>query len=437
MGLKVVPLDSGNEKQHRTVIATATNELIKVRPPFDQTPAEAAAGIKPQNTTYAPGNILRYGAGRGASDTDTAAFVSALASTALVVIPTGTYQFTGPILVPSNTVIWCEPGVEVVMPDGGLASDIGWIRMRDVEHVTIYGNGSRWSFQTKPVANEQRHVFDIRGSKNIHISGTRAEDSGGDGYYIGAGAINLYSERVFLEDVQANNCRRQGVSIVSVKQCWIYGGVFKEIDGTAPQAGIDIEPSDATDELLGIRIHNVVTQNCTGPGIKVVINDLPVGYPVDIVITGHKDEGSQNAFNPQYGTSLRGSITYRDCQSIEALGSGIFVRGWRSISAPILIENFTCDDPNDANDTSNAYNGHAISIFSTGTDTSDDIGNIVISGLRARDTRGTPQMKTGVYAQQPRSRGDVQQRQGDSSAQDRGLCRSCGRAQVHLGHLHR
>ena len=64
MGLPVVPLDSNNEKQHRTVIATATNELIKVRPPFDQTEGEAAAGAFPLNPQYPPGpsggHIFRF-----------------------------------------------------------------------------------------------------------------------------------------------------------------------------------------------------------------------------------------------------------------------------------------------------------------------------------------------------------------------------------------
>jgi hypothetical protein len=62
MSLPRVPLDSSNERQHRTVIATATNELIKVRPPHDQTSAEAAEQIVPIDPRYAPGDIRRYGA---------------------------------------------------------------------------------------------------------------------------------------------------------------------------------------------------------------------------------------------------------------------------------------------------------------------------------------------------------------------------------------
>jgi hypothetical protein len=351
------------------------------------------------NRAYYYGDLRRYLGTGGDSTVDTLAFTNALAAGHAIRIPkmSSAWEFTGPILVPSDTVIVCDPGVEVMMPDGGLVSDIGWIRFRDVENITIHGNNSRWYFETKPSADEQRHAFDVRGSSNVTLRDLLAEDSGGDGFYVGAGATNLYSQNVRLENCRADNCRRQGLSIVSVINCWVDDCYFSNITGTSPQAGIDIEPNGATDEIRGVRITNVITANCTGPGIKIVTNDLPSDYPIDIVITGHKDTGSENAFNPQFGTQMTGGIVYRDCHSVEAQGSGAFIRGWRSVSAPILIENFTCDDPNAANDTTNAYNGHAVSIFSTGSDAADDIGNIDIIGLRARDRRGSPQMKSAVY----------------------------------------
>jgi hypothetical protein len=64
MALPRVPTESSNEKQHRTVIATTVNELAKTRPPFDQTAAEAAAGVTPLNYEYPPGpsggHIFRF-----------------------------------------------------------------------------------------------------------------------------------------------------------------------------------------------------------------------------------------------------------------------------------------------------------------------------------------------------------------------------------------
>jgi hypothetical protein len=57
MPLPRVPTDSNNEKQHRTVIATTVNELVKTRPPFDRTGAERTAGVTPLDYSYAPGHL--------------------------------------------------------------------------------------------------------------------------------------------------------------------------------------------------------------------------------------------------------------------------------------------------------------------------------------------------------------------------------------------
>lgn len=71
MTLHRVPPDSSNERQHRTVIATAVNELVKVRHPYDITGAEQSAGNGPRDVAYDPGNILRFGA-RSAQSSATA-----------------------------------------------------------------------------------------------------------------------------------------------------------------------------------------------------------------------------------------------------------------------------------------------------------------------------------------------------------------------------
>lgn len=79
-----VPLDSQNDRQHRTVIATATNELIKVRPPFDRTTAEAGASITPIRFEYPPGNPIRNGAEGDGSTVDDDAIQAAIDSNSLV-----------------------------------------------------------------------------------------------------------------------------------------------------------------------------------------------------------------------------------------------------------------------------------------------------------------------------------------------------------------
>jgi hypothetical protein len=367
-----------------------------------RTALEIANSITPVDDGYIPGHIQRYSTGVGVTDStaDTAAFTAAFTSGHPVILPklANAYRFTGPLLIPSNTVIWCEPGVQVLMPDGGLPSDIGWIRMRDVDNITIHGNGSTWGFVTKPTANEQRHVFDIRGASNVRIRDTIAVKAGGDGYYVGAGSTNDFSENIYLENIQADNCRRQGMSAVSFKNLWVNGALFENIIGTSPQAGLDIESNAATDEMTGGKFSNIVTRNCAGAGIAATINDLPADYKLDIVIENHSDDGSLTGFLPQRGTQMRGRIRNVAPQYINSGESGIEVRSWATNSAHIEIIDPYVLNPN-VNNVAPAYAGHGISVFNPGSDGALDIGNVTIVRPRIVDNRGgSALMKDCIYA---------------------------------------
>jgi hypothetical protein len=84
MSLPRVPTDSSNEKQHRTIIASTVNELVKLRQPNDKTSAEAAEGVVPLDQRYPPGDPLRNGAKGDGSTADDIAIQDALDSNGLV-----------------------------------------------------------------------------------------------------------------------------------------------------------------------------------------------------------------------------------------------------------------------------------------------------------------------------------------------------------------
>jgi hypothetical protein len=79
MSLPLVSTDlhTSQERQHRTQIANALNECIRVRPPHDVTEEEITAGITPIDTTYPPGDVRRYGAVLDGTTDDTDAFQNA------------------------------------------------------------------------------------------------------------------------------------------------------------------------------------------------------------------------------------------------------------------------------------------------------------------------------------------------------------------------
>jgi hypothetical protein len=333
-------------------------------------------------------------------------FELALASGLPLHFSRGAYVLSGPILIPSDTLITCEPGVTVMMPDGGL-TNVGWIRMRDVENVTIIGNNSRWYFQTKPAADEQRHVFDIRGATNVHIEHTRAEDCGGDGYYIGAGATVANSFNVSLVNVSANNCRRQGLSIVAAKGVRVINPRFTNIAGTNPQAGIDIEPNSATELMQDIIIRGAYTAGNTGAGIKIDLSNLDAtSLPVDILIDGHIDKGSsQGLLLSSCVAAVDGRVIARSVNYEQTLNPGIIQRNWHASGPRVDIFDPVIVDANQVVSASVSL-GAGVLIYSPSGDVSGfQIGNIFLHRPHVFST-GAATNTSGVYVGDQRAASD-------------------------------
>lgn len=153
--------------------------------------------------------------------------------------------------------------------------------------------------------------IDLRGGTLNRIEGgATADNMWGDGYYIGHSAITGATTDTWIESPRADNCRRQGMSIVSANRLAVFSPVFSNINGTPPQAGIDIEPNSNDDLLVGVRIYNPVTLNCTGAGMLVYLGALAgaVDQVIDIDIYGHVDDGSLIGASVGGANSALGSI---------------------------------------------------------------------------------------------------------------------------------
>lgn len=309
MTLPRVPLDSSNERQHRTVIATTLNEVVKVRPPFDRTQAEVAAGVTPLDYTYAPGNVLRYGADPAGDEESTRAFSDAFSIGIPLLIPKGTYLVDGPLTVTQGMSITCEEGVTVSVPTGGMTSNTAWIQADNIDGLSIIGNNSIWQFTTKPVADEQRIIFRFRGCTNLNLNDIVARKAGGDGFYFGASTTTYCSGVGY--NLTADDCRRNGYSIISAQNFTLDSCRALNIDGTDPQCGIDIEPNDNGERLINVRIVNFYSENCTGEGITLFLEQFDnTTDPVSVVIDRHEDNGSTRGGRTARGDGLTGSVRW-------------------------------------------------------------------------------------------------------------------------------
>lgn len=80
-----------------------------------------------------------------------------------------------------------------------------------------------------------------------------------------------YCKDVTIRDVEIHNCRRQGISVISLKDAVLDNVYIHDIHGSAPEAGIDFEPENVDDKLSNIVITNLLTERTGSAGIAVAI----------------------------------------------------------------------------------------------------------------------------------------------------------------------
>ncbi|MBC8639486.1 right-handed parallel beta-helix repeat-containing protein [Caballeronia sp. EK] len=168
------------------------------------------------------------------------------------------------------------------------------MRIWDVSNVNIespYLDGSK--SLNAATSGEWGMGISIAGSSNVTITSPTTIDCWGDGIYIANSYIEdgVTSKAVTITNHLADGCRRQGVTIISGDTITFDHPVWQNIGGTAPQAGLDIEPNDNTAVFRAIRIVSPKTLGCAGPGIQIDLGSLagPVAKTVDIQITNHID----------------------------------------------------------------------------------------------------------------------------------------------------
>lgn len=190
------------------------------------------------------------------------------------------------------------------------------IRIWDVTNVVLDNaalDGSKELNAATPKRRDEGYGMgiSIAGSTNVTVRSAVTTGCWGDGVYI---ANSYRSPHVPPEDIRliehrASDCRRQGVSIISGRNITLERCTWQNIAGTAPSAGLDIEPNSNRDVLENIRVVDPVTRNCK-IGILVFLAEIPgpLAKHVDITISGHRDEGSSdNAFSVS-GLDTKGFI---------------------------------------------------------------------------------------------------------------------------------
>ncbi|MFW6163473.1 MAG: right-handed parallel beta-helix repeat-containing protein, partial [Planctomycetota bacterium] len=178
-----------------------------------------------------------------------------------------------------QTVLF-ERGVEVVAMKGKFRGKGEPLFLaRGCRHLTLRGYGAtlrmrKADYQKPPYAKaEWRHALSLRGCSDVQILGLALRESGGDGIYVGTGE-QPYCEDVLIQDVTCDANHRQGVSVITAQGLLIDNCRLLNTRGTAPQAGIDLEPNKPNERLADVVIRNCLVEGNAGPGIYAYLKHL-------------------------------------------------------------------------------------------------------------------------------------------------------------------
>lgn len=346
----------------------------------------------------APINAIDFGVVGDGVANDTAALQAALdaAEDGILFINKPSIKYiSGALTVPSNIKIVMEPGT-IIETNATLLT--GTLKLLNItgSNVNIVGYGAIIQMVKAGFSGQFNHGVSITGTagSQIVIEGLSSNDSGGDGFYVDAA-----NAEVTLYDCKADNNRRQGMSIIQCKSLTDFRGQYTNTTGTAPSAGIDIEP-DQTGYTLGpIRLINTICSGNDGPGIEIFLEDwAAVTNYADIQIIGLKTSGNgQASINGRFRPGIdvnrmpstspcKGRIVIQDAFMEDEGASGITVYDW-DVNGPVVdIVRPTVINPNQNNANNANVNGGIICV-NTGSYTTNS-GNIFIRDPIVRDDDG-------------------------------------------------
>ena len=119
---------------------------------------------------------------------------------------------------------------------------------------------------------EWGHGIAIYGGVRVVVRDIQISRCWGDGISIGGkkkSATDLRpSMDIEIANVKAIGCRRQGLTVGRSRRVWVHDCEFADTGGTAPMAGIDVEP-DKGDSARDVRIERCLVRRNRGPGIQV------------------------------------------------------------------------------------------------------------------------------------------------------------------------
>jgi len=228
-----------------------------------------------------------------------------------VFVPDGTYLINAlyedgeGIALKSNMTLRLSAGATLkVIPNA--AENYSTVSIRQASNVTVIGGtiqGDRYAHQG--TGGEWGMGIAVLGSSNVVIEGVTAKELWGDGFYIDRVSESVRSRNVRLHHVVADRNRRQGMSIVDVRGAVVRDSVFQNTGGTAPSAGMDLEP-DAGETVEGVQIIGCKFLKNDGDGLVLTapFAHNPPGHVRNCAVIGNLMRGNGQKIDGHNGNGL-------------------------------------------------------------------------------------------------------------------------------------
>lgn len=252
-------------------------------------------------------NAKQFGAkGDGLTD-DTTALQLALDNCKDLFIPNGTYlievnggdsyeaSVASGLIIPSNCHLVLAQNA-IIQADANLYSYYRVLNLTHVNNVVIEG-GKIYGDKLTRQGNftEFGHCIVLEEANDVIIRDCNVAYAIGDSITLKSDdqSATNYSYNVRIENCKLHDSRRQGISVIAGKNCIISGNEIYNIDGTAPQAGIDIEPNYDTNPCENIKIVNNFIHDTTGYSVLVAKKSVGIDITGDTLVNIRNEEGEK------------------------------------------------------------------------------------------------------------------------------------------------
>ena len=245
------------------------------------------------------------------------------------------------IHLPSEKEIIFEAGTVVQAKRGAFRGKGDCLfQARGRKNLTVRGTGATFrmlkSDYHKPPYElaEWRHTLSIRGCENVLIEGLTLSESGGDGIYLGVGSDGATNRNVTIRNVVCDGNNRQGISVITAENLLIEDCVFRNTQGTAPQAGIDFEPNHSEERLVNCVLRNCHSENNAGHAYHIYLGFMnEQSPPISIRFENCTSRGCHRystyvgVANRDGGRTVRGKIEYVNCRFEADILAGVYING--------------------------------------------------------------------------------------------------------------